>query len=264
MLSPFCSVISLRHEEKMDQLKFSIGPYELFSSMIAGTPILFAIFLLYKPIVSLKDILPVIRDNSSLSIALTIIIICYMLGGLSTGLTWRYFEKICKIFRIDYSYLGMRIIEKMRHIEKVPAEVSIESLDFDGRLIHFLIQKLGIVRRLSLLDARLISYLRLHSLQTVLIAESYMAIHIMYRTLSFGFLLLALVLFTNLFRVATINIEQLVLPIFSIVLSIAAFRMAVSFRNWRNREIILCFYHLAYGECLTSGSKSIKEIKVQV
>jgi hypothetical protein len=248
----------------MDQFKFSIGPYELFSSTIAGTPILFAIFLLYRPIESLRDIVSVIRDNSSLSIAVTLVITSYILGGLCTAITWKYFLYICKIFKIDYSYLGMKILEKMKKIDALPADVRLEALDFEDRLIYLLIQKIGIVKRLSLLDARLISYLRLHSLQTVSIAESHLAFHIMYRTLSFGFLLLALVLFTNIFRTGIFTLEQITLPLFSIILSLAAFRMAVSFRKWRNREIVLCFYHLAYKESLSNGSKSIKGIEVQV
>jgi hypothetical protein len=248
----------------MDQFKFSIGPYELFSSTIAGTPILFAIFLLYRPIESLREIVSVIRDNSSLSIAVTLVIISYILGGLCAAITWKYFLYICKKFKIDYSYLGMNILERMRKIEALSADVRLEALDFEDRLIYLLIDKIGIVKRLSLLDDRLISYLRLHSLQTVLIAESHLAFHIMYRTLSFGFLLLALVLFTNIFRTGIFTLEQITLPLFSIILSLAAFRMAVSFRKWRNREIVLCFYHLAYKESLSNGSKSIKGIEVQV
>ncbi len=247
----------------MDQFKFSIGPFELFSSTMAGTPILFAIFLVYRPIVSLRDIIPVIKDNSSISIFVSLVIISYLLGGLCTAITWRYFLYICKIFKIDYSYLGMKIIEKMKKIE-VPTDLRIEALDFEDRLIYLLIQKIGIVKRLSVLDARLISYLRLHSLQTVSIAESHLAIHIMYRTLSFGFLLLTFVLFTNIFRTDTLTLEQITLPIFSIALSFAAFRMAVYFRKWRNREIVLCFYHLANGERINESSKSIKGIEVQI
>ena len=248
----------------MDQFKFSIGPFELFSSTMAGTPILFAIFLLYQPIVSLRDVIPVIRNNSIISIFVSLVIISYLLGGLCTVITWRYFLYICKIFKIDYSYLGMRIIEKMKKTKEVPTDLRIEGLDFEDRLIYLLIQKIGPVKRLSLLDARLISYLRLHSLQTVSIAESHLAFHIMYRTLSFGFLLLTFVLFTNIFRTAIFTFEQITLPIFSIVLSLAAFRMAVSFRKWRNREIVLCFYHLANGERVINGSKSIEGIEVQV
>src|SRR5262245_34068356 len=147
----------------MDQFKFSIGPFELFSSTLAGTPILFAIFLLYQPIVSLRNIIPMIRDNSMISIFVTLVIISYLLGGLCTVITWRYFLYICKIFKIDYSYLGMRIIEKMKKTKEVPTDLRIEALDFEDRLIYLLIQKIGPVKRLSLLDARLISYLRLHS-----------------------------------------------------------------------------------------------------
>jgi hypothetical protein len=237
----------------MDQLKFSIGPYELFSSIIAGFPILFAIYILYKPMESLRDIVPIIRDNSSFSITITIITLSYLFGGLSTAFTWKYFLFICEIFKLDYSYMGKKIIEKMTKVENSHIEGDIESLDFEDRLIYLLIQKIGAVKRLSMLDARLISYLRVHSIQSASIAESHLAIHIMYRTLSFGFLLLSLVLIINLFRMATITFEQIILPIFSALLSFAAFRMAITFRRWRNREIVLSFYHLANGEYLKNS-----------
>ena len=74
--------------------------------------------------------------------------------------------------------------------------------------------------------------------------------HIMHRGLSFGFLLLALTLVANIFRTPSISFEQIMLPLISLVLSLAAFRRAVSFRRWRYREILLSFYHLAVGEQL--------------
>ena len=70
----------------------------------------------------------------------------------------------------------------------------------------------------------------------------------MHRGLSFGFLLLALTLVANIFRTPSISFEQIMLPFISLVLSLAAFRRAVSFRRWRYREILLSFYHLAVGE----------------
>jgi multisubunit Na+/H+ antiporter MnhB subunit len=70
----------------------------------------------------------------------------------------------------------------------------------------------------------------------------------MYSGLSFGFLLLALALVVNIFRTPSISFEQTMPPLISIVLRLAAFRRAVSFRKWRYREILLSFYHLAVGE----------------
>jgi hypothetical protein len=47
---------------------------------------------------------------------------------------------------------------------------------------------------------------------------------------------------------ASISFELIMLPFISLVLCLAAFRKAVSFRRWRYREILLSFYHMAIGE----------------
>jgi hypothetical protein len=97
----------------MDQPKFSIGPYELFSSIIAGVPLLLAGVLIYRPISGVRDLIPTIKDTSSIPVAVTFILIVYILGGLSSFATWRYFLLLCRIFKMDYSYLGTTILKKM-------------------------------------------------------------------------------------------------------------------------------------------------------
>src|SRR4030095_2363199 len=100
----------------MDQPKFSIGPYELFSSIIAGVPLLLAGVLIYRPISGVRDLIPTIKDTASIPVAVTFILIVYILGGLSSFATWRYFLLLCRIFKMDYSYLGTTILKKMMKI----------------------------------------------------------------------------------------------------------------------------------------------------
>jgi hypothetical protein len=149
---------------------------------------------------------------------------------------------------MDYSYMGNMILKKMAKIKPDLDKANIESLEFEDRLAVLLLKKVGLIDNLNHLDARVTSYLRIHALQTTLVAESHSAQHIMHRGLSFGFLLLALTLVANIFRTPSISFEQIMLPFISLVLSLAAFRRAVSFRRWRYREILLSFYHLAFGE----------------
>ena len=232
----------------MDQPKFSIGPYELFSSIIAGVPLLLAVVLIYRPISGLRDLIPTIKDSSTIPVAVTFILTVYILGGLSSFATWRYFLLLCRVFKMDYSYLGTTILKKMAKINPDLDKVKIESLEFVDRLTALLLKKVGHIERLSHLDARLMPYLRLYALPTALVAESYLALHIMYRGLSFGFLILALALMLNILRTPSISFEQIMLPLISLVLCLSAFRRAVSFRRWRYREILISFYHLAGGE----------------
>ncbi len=144
--------------------------------------------------------------------------------------------------------MGTMVLHKMAKMKPDLDKARIESLDFEDRLAVLLLKKIGSIENLSHLDARLASYLRIYAHQTILVAESYSAQHIMYRGLSFGFLLLALALAGNVFRMPSITLEQIMLPFISLVLCLAAFRRAVSFRRWRYREILLSFYHMAMGE----------------
>ncbi len=229
----------------MDQPKFSIGPYELFSSIIAGIPLLLTAALIYRPISGVRDLILSIKDTSSLPIAITFILTTYILGGLTSFANWRYFLLLCRAFKMDYSHMGNKVIEKMAKIKPDLDKLNIESLEFEDRLCVLLLKKVGLIESLDHLDARLTPYLRLYALPSALIAESYMALHIMYRGLSFGFLTLALALVANLFRAPSVSFELIMLPIISLVLCLAAFRRAVSFRRWRYREILFSFYHLA-------------------
>jgi len=232
----------------MDQPKFSIGPYELFSSIIAGAPLLLTGVLIYKPISGARDMILIINGASSFPVAVALILSAYILGGLSSVVTWRYFLLLCRVFKVDYSYLGNMVLKRMAKIKPDLDKARIESLEFEDRLAVLLLKKVGLIENLNHLDAQLASYLRLHAPQTILVAESYSAQHIMYRGLSFGFFLLALALVANIFRAPSISFEQMTLPFISLVFCLAAFRRAVSFRRWRYREILLSFYHLAIGE----------------
>ena len=232
----------------MDQPKFSIGPYELFSSIIAGVPLLLTGILIYQPISGARDLTLTIKDASSFPVAAALILSAYILGGISSFVTWRYFVLLCRVFKMDYSYLGNLVLEKMAKIKPNLDKAHIESLEFEERLAALLLKKVGFIQNLNHMDARLATYLRLYALPTSLVAESYLAQHIMYRGLSFGFLLLSLALVANIFRTPSVSFEQITLPFISFILCLASFRRAVSFRRWRYREILLSFYHLAIVE----------------
>jgi len=239
------AIHSFPSKKTMDQPKFSIGPYELFSSIIAGVPLLLTVALIYQPISGVRDLIPAIKDASSFPVGAALILTTYILGGLSSFATWQYFLLLCRVFKMDYSHLGNRVLRKMAKIKPDMDGLSVESLEFEERLSVLLLKKVGMIESLNHLDAQLTPYLRLHAPPSALVAESYMALHIMYRGLSFGFLTLALALMANPFRTPSVSFEQIMPPLISLVLCLAAFRRAVSFRRWRYREILLVFYHLA-------------------
>jgi hypothetical protein len=230
----------------MDQLKFSLGPFELFSSILAGAPLLVAGFLIYRPVSGMRELITILKDNSSFSLAVGVVLSSYLLGSLIQGISWRYFLYACKAFKIDYGNIGRQVMWKMREIKS--AVDGAEPVEFEDRLAALALRKIGMIDRLSVLDSRLIAFVRLHSLPTAAIADSYLAQHIMFRAVSFGFLILVPILAVNAYRTPNFSKEEILLPFFLLLFSIAAFQRAVSFRRWRYRELLYTFYHLASGE----------------
>jgi hypothetical protein len=231
----------------MEQLKFSIGPYELFSSVIAGIPLLLAGFMLYHPISSLRDLVPIIVANSSWSIFLTLGLLSYILSGMVQGVTWRFFKALCRVFKVDYGHIGNVVIDRMNRMArdqgKHPAEIVPK--EFEDRLALLLLNRIGDPKKLSSVDERLMPYVRKYDSQSAAVAESYMAIHIMYRNLSFGFLVLALAFVVNFFRIKGNIFEQSALPLLCLASSYLSIERSAAFKGWRLREILLSFYHLA-------------------
>ncbi|PZO60342.1 MAG: hypothetical protein DCF15_02325 [Phormidesmis priestleyi] len=233
----------------MDQLKFSLGPYELFSSILGGMPLLLAFCLLYNPVSSIQELVPVVQKNSSIAIALSLLFISYILGGTVQSLTWRYFKLLCTLLNEDYRYFGNLIHEKENWLLQQGAQVDKSSLDFDGRLVLRLQEKTGISQENKFIESRVAAYLREHNRQASLsAAELHLANHIMYRSWSFGFCLLSVVLLINLFRTPTHPFEQWILPLLSLGFAYLTFFRALHFKRWNNRELLLGFYFAAGNE----------------
>jgi hypothetical protein len=227
----------------MEQLKFALGPYELFAAIIGGFPFLLAGVLIYHPIASLQSLVPVIQNNATVAIAITVVFLSYILGGSVQGMSWRYFLALCKLFKRDHRYFGDVLNPKD------PAAVQrashFDRMTFEERLGHLLQKKLGVAASGDRLDTLLMPYLRQHNLQSVMVAESHLATHIMYRSLSLGMLLIGFILVINLFRVQTLSFEQWILPLIAIAFAYITFHRAVTFKRWHNREILLGFYFTA-------------------
>ncbi|MEO1590025.1 MAG: hypothetical protein AAFU71_01910 [Cyanobacteria bacterium J06632_22] len=227
----------------MEQLKLALGPYELFAATIGGTPLLLGCLLLYSPLASLQELVPLIQAYANAAIALVVLLLSYILGTTFSGLTWRYFLKLCALFRQDYRYFGKLLIER-RHTQ---TGVHPSDRPFEDRLVALLLQEIGPTRKPSLLDAQLMVYLRSHNPACLITAESYQATHIMYRNLSFGLVWMAIIWLINLFRVPALTLEQFLVPIAVLGLAYATFTRAVTFKRWHSREILLGFYFTAYG-----------------
>ncbi|NEQ48817.1 MAG: hypothetical protein F6K11_01615 [Leptolyngbya sp. SIO3F4] len=223
----------------MEQLKNSLGPYELFAAIIGGSPFILAGFLIYNPVESLAELVPVIQGNGTVAISLTILFLSYIIGGTLQGLTWRYFLLLCRLFKKEYLYFGNQLVERDRVLKQREHQDEV-SLEFEDRLVLKLRQKIGIPKKLDWMNSRLRAYLRERNSPSVAVSDRLIASHIMYRNLSFGFLLLSVVSFVNAIRIGSLE-PLIVIP----ALGYAAYLMfwqAVSFKKWQNRELILGFY----------------------
>ena len=229
----------------MEQLKFALGPYEIFASIVGGSPLVLAIFLVWHPSSNLQDLFLIAKNNLVISVLLLLVFFSYILGGSIQGITWRYFLFFCRFFRQNYNYFGDMILEKNALLAQAEAMQPLASLEFEDKLVLLLREKVGVPKKMDWLNARLTAYLKERGSQAVVTAESHLANHIMYRNLSFGFLLLPGVLLVNLLRTRSFTLEQPMLILLFLLISYMTFFRSLSFKKWHNRELLLGFYFAA-------------------
>jgi len=235
----------------MDKLKFALGPYEVFSAIIGGSPIILALFLLYNPVGSLQDTFLSAKDELSLTFVLLIGFCSYILGGSIQGITWRYFLLLCKVFQKDYSYFGNMIEKRNAALAQVYESEAITALDFEDKLVLRLRDKIGIPKKHNWMNSRLAAYLKAISSEAVVTSESYLASHIMHRNLSFGFLLLPAVVVVNFFQ-GGFSFERMLLIFLSLFIAYMSFFRSLAFKRWQNRELLLGFYFSTENSTKTS------------
>lgn len=226
----------------MEQLKYSLGPFELFAAIVGGSPFVLALFLIYNPVASLTDLVPVIQGSGNIAIALTLLFLSYIIGGTIQGLSWKYFLCLCKLFKCDYTYFGTQLTDREQALQKVNPDRPC-SLEFEDRLVLQLREKIGIPKKLSWMDSRLKAYLRERNSPSVAAAETLIASHIMYRNLSLGCLLLLIVSLVNAIRLSSLEL-LLIAPLIGYI-AYLMFLRAVSFKKWQNRTLLLGFYFAA-------------------
>lgn len=223
----------------MEQLKYSLGPFELFASIVGGSPFILAGFLIYNPVESLAELVPVIKSSGTVAIALTILFLSYIIGGTIQGLSWRYFLLLCRIFKKEYLYFDDEFAARDQTLQQQPPD-ALDSLKFEDRVVLKLREKIGIPKKLDWMNSRLKSYLREQNSPSVAAADTFIASHIMYRNLSLGCLVLCGVNLVNAIRLGAW--EPLILIPFIGYAATLMFWRSISFKRWQNRTLILGFY----------------------
>lgn len=233
----------------MEQLKSALGPFELFASIVGGAPLAIAVFLIFNPAYTPYDLSLIVQNNLSGTAVLLLLFFSYILGGAIQGVTWRYFLALCKFFNHDYHYFRAELFNRSPAAGSAagPAGETLDhpALEFEDKLVLLLREQMGMPKNIDWLDARLAAYLKAHDKASVTAAESHLANHIMYRNLSFGCVVLSVVVMINLFRAQSLTFEQPVLTLLLLGLAYVTFFRAASFKRYHQRDIVLGFYFTA-------------------
>ena len=230
----------------MDFFKFVLGPYEFFSSILGGIPLVLAIFLLYNPAISVQELILMLQTDFSIQFLVVLFFFSYLLAGLIQGITWKLFLALCDVFGQSYHYFKDELIlERAQSLQAMGSDLDLHRLDFEDKLVLLLREKVGIPKNIGWIYSRLHAYLKENNRPSVVTADLYQATHIMYRNIACGFLLISLVILLNLIRVRAVIFEQLALSVLFILLAYVAFLRSASFKRWYSREVILGFYFAA-------------------
>ncbi len=237
----------------MEQLKYTLGPFELFASIIGGSPFVLAGILLHNPVKNLGELVPLIQQSGSVAIAFTFLFLSYIIGGTIQGLSWRYFLGLCRLFKKDYLYFGDQLSQRNQALQKQTIGDDVSQLEFEDRLALQLRKHIGIPKKADWINSRLKAYLREHNSPSVAAAETLIASHIMYRNLSLGCLVLCIVSCINAIRLAALR-PLMMIPVLGYAVYLMFWR-SVSFKKWQNRELILGFYFASTKEQPPQGSR---------
>jgi len=229
----------------MESIKNSIGPFEIFSSFISGIPIVFSFYLLFIPGAKLE--LNELILKATFSNLMLIIIICYLIGGSVSGISYKFLKLFSKLLRKDHLAIEKSFLENINDIKTKYSKDEFLEMKLEDRIAHLVKIHIGI-SKLSWVNDRLLPYIQKKEFQLAQKAQNHVAISIMYRNLSLGFLILTFSIITFLFLNKTYASLYYIFPILSLVFSYLAINQAISFRHWWARDVLLGFYYLNIGE----------------
>ncbi|HSG45900.1 MAG TPA: hypothetical protein VLA72_22395, partial [Anaerolineales bacterium] len=115
---------------------------------------------------------------------------------------------------------------------------------FEKRLAFLVKQRIG-VSKIQWIAQRISPYLRQKGIENAALAENHIAMHIMFRNLWFGFLIISIILAIGAFQNANRLGSYIIFSSTFFIASIISFKRALLFYSWHSREILFGFYHLA-------------------
>ncbi len=229
----------------MESIKSSIGPFEIFSSFISGIPIVFSFYLIFIPGAKLE--LNELILKATFSNLTLIIIICYLIGGSISGISYKYLKLCAKILRKDHLAIEKSFLENIDNIKTKYSKDEFLEMYLEDRIAHLVKVHIGI-SKLSWVNDRLLPYIQKKDFKSAQKAQNHVAISIMYRNLSLGFLILTISIIIFLILNKAYGSLYYIFPVLSLVFSYLAINQAISFRHWWSRDVLLSFYYLNIDE----------------
>lgn len=239
----------------MDQLKFSLGPHEIFSMFFSGIPLMLSIYILMTPANELSKVNLNVLNNISLTSFLGIIIASSILGGLISGITWIYFKVISRVFRVDYSKLEKKLLENFDTINIIINKEDFLKLNYNDRLTYMIKHHIGAGSKFPWANFRLLPYVRKVGGSIIDTIDYQIATHLMYRNLSFGFLLVSVTSIIRLLTTPSIFFIYLSIASIALILSIVAFLRAIVHRQWWVRDGLNGFYNVKINDYISGLPK---------
>lgn len=227
----------------MDQFKFSLGPYELFSSIISGVPLLVAIYLGFSGDFSVELEPLSWLGEVSFAAFITVAVLSYFTGAVMSGFSFKYFKMLSGIVKEDYRKTERKLLKELSTV--AVSNSSLEDEHFETRLAYMVKKQLGDTPY-RWVCPRLMPYLRKHAPHLGAHADQLMAQKIMLRNISFGFFVLAITLLVKVLVFDYGFVQLYIVSLICFYVAFFSFKRALTFRGWWARDILYSFYHVVY------------------
>ncbi len=227
----------------MDQFKFSLGPYELFSSIISGIPLLAAIYLRFLGDLSVESEPLSWMGDVSFTTVVIVAVLSYFTGAIMSGFSFKYFKLLSRIVKRDYRKTERTLLQELNTHEASSSSCNDEH--FESRLAYLVRKQLGDTPY-RWVCPRLMPYLRKHAPHLGAHADQLMAQKTMLRNISFGFFVLAITLLIKVLVFDYTYVQIYIVSLICFYVAFFSFKRALTFRGWWARDILYSFYHVAY------------------
>lgn len=241
----------------MQQAKVLITPYEFFSSALGGLTIVMAIILMYANITDFPSLYVLMKTSISIKDIMVIFVTSYLLGGLTAGVTFRIYNFIRKMFKMNNKYYEIHIndIKTFDEGNKTLSEQDFMKLQHLERLSYLLSKKVNNVNGFYKSIISVIPYIRKQDILSARSIDHHMAQHIMYRGLSFGFVSMAGVVTFKIFKLNAFSFDSITFLFVILLASVASFTKSHNFIKWHRREILNSFYQIALEDLYPPSAK---------